>query len=38
MGSVSDQMTIASVEKFLSVWQVVNIDEGEFITAHVLLL
>lgn len=38
MGPVSDEMTITSLEQFLGVWQIINIDEREFIATHILLL
>lgn len=38
MRPVSDEMTISSLEQFLRVWQIINIDERELITTHILLL
>lgn len=38
MGPVSDEMAIASLEQFLGVWQIINIDERELIAAHIRLL
>jgi len=38
MRPVSDEMPISSLEQFLGVWQIINIDERELVTTHILLL